>query len=207
MSGIQEVEGLRSMQDRNIHDIRHQLCKVEFSLSIIEAKCLICAKHSARHKRQMMKQSQSLSHFHHYPQANWALLVLIPGWVGLCTFQDPVGLSNELSYEVGSFSCHFNPHRFLHSEVLRLYFPTLEPGVVQSVLIPSCSSQFICTQMWDCQLPPCHMSSPPWLPISAPPSSLNECFFFNSLVVRLPYSLIFWQFWMVFKLVVFLLLV
>ena len=32
------------------------------------------------------------------------------------------------------------------------------------------------------------------LPISAPPTSLNECFF-NSLVVGLPYNLIFWQFW------------
>ena len=47
------------------------------------------------------------------------------------------------------------------------------------------------------------------LPVSAPPTSLDECFFFNSLVVRLPCSLIFWQFWLfsVFKLVVILLLV
>ena len=28
----------------------------------------------------------AFSHFPHYPQANWALLVLILGWVGLCTF-------------------------------------------------------------------------------------------------------------------------
>ena len=33
-----------------------------------------------------------------------------------------------------------------------------------------------------------------WLPISAPPTSLDECFFFNSLVVGLLYSSIFWQF-------------
>ena len=41
-----------------------------------------------------------------------------------------------------------------------------------------------------------------WLPISAPPTGLDECFFFNSLVVGLPYSLIFCQFWLfyVFKL-------
>ena len=40
------------------------------------------------------------------------------------------------------------------------------------------------------------------LPISAPPTSLDECFFFNSLVVGLPYSLIFCQFllFFVFKL-------
>ena len=47
-----------------------------------------------------------------------------------------------------------------------------------------------------------------WLPISAPPTSLDECFF-NSLVPRLPCSLIFWQFWLFiyFKLVVILLLI
>ena len=47
------------------------------------------------------------------------------------------------------------------------------------------------------------------LPISAPPTGLDECFFFNSLVVGLPYSLIFCQFWLLFvlKFVVVLLLV
>ena len=47
------------------------------------------------------------------------------------------------------------------------------------------------------------------LPVSAPPASLDECFFFNSLVVGLPYSSIFCQFWLVFvfKFVVVLLLV
>ena len=56
---------------------------------------------------------------------------------------------------------------------------------------------------------PCLVSSPPQLPISTPPTSLDECFFFNSLVVRLPCSSIFWQFWLfiVFKLVVILFLV
>ena len=56
---------------------------------------------------------------------------------------------------------------------------------------------------------PCLVSSPPQLPISTPPTSLDECFFFNSLVVRLPCSSIFWQFWLfiVFKLVVIFLLV
>ena len=40
------------------------------------------------------------------------------------------------------------------------------------------------------------------LPISALPTVLDECFFFNCLVVRLPYSSIFCQFWLflVFKL-------
>ena len=45
--------------------------------------------------------------------------------------------------------------------------------------------------------------------ISAPYTSLDECVFFNSLVVGPSYSSIFWQFWLyfVFKFVIFLLLV
>ena len=51
-------------------------------------------------------------------------------------------------------------------------------------------------------------SSPPQLPVFAPPTSLDECFFFNFLVVGLPYSFIFWQLWLffVFKFVVVVLL-
>ena len=76
-------------------------------------------------------------------------------------------LSNELSYDAGSFSCHRNPHRFFQSEVLRLYFPALVPWVVQSASLSSCSSWFILTQMWDhllYQLPP------------HPPQSSSHCF-------------------------------
>ena len=90
-------------------------------------------------------------------------------------------------------------------------FPCWNPGL-QSVLLPGCSSPFIHMQMWGhlvCQLPPCHASSPSQLQVSTPSTSLNECFFFNSLVVGLPYSSTFWQIWLfiVFKFVVFLLLV
>ena len=48
------------------------------------------------------------------------------------------------------------------------------------------------------QLPPCHESSLPRLPVSAPLTCLDECFFFFSLVVGLLYSSIFCQFWLVF---------
>ena len=120
-----------------------------------------------------------------------------------------MGLSKELSCEAESF-CHCcNSHRCFQSEVLKLYFPALEPWVVQFVSLPSCSYQFICTRMWDCQPLPCHVSFLPWLSFSTPPTSLDDCFFFNSLVVRLPYTSIFWQFWLgffVFKFVVLLLL-
>ena len=45
----------------------------------------------------------------------------------------------------------------------------------------------------------------PGLPVSAPPTGLDECFFFISLFVGLPHSLIFCQFWLffVFKLLSF----
>ena len=41
---------------------------------------------------------------------------------------------------------------------------------------------------------PCCKSSLPWLPVSTPPTGLDECVFFISLVVALPYSSIFCQF-------------
>ena len=66
---------------------------------------------------------------------------------GFVYFQDPVGLSKELSCEARYLSCHHNPHRFLQSEVLRFYFPALEPWVVWSILLPTCISQFILMQM------------------------------------------------------------
>ena len=74
-----------------------------------------------------------------------------------------MGLSNELFCEGGSFSLRLNPHSILRSEVVRLYFLVLETWLVWSVSFPSCSSRFICTQVWDCplyQAPPCHKSSP-----------------------------------------------
>ena len=132
-----------------------------------------------------------------------------------------MGISNELSCEVGTFSCCCNPHRFFQSEVLRLYFTLVEPWVAQYVWLPSYSSWFICMQMWGGRSTSHHLTCPSpsaadwlgvlsiWLPISAPPTGLDECFFFNSLVVGLQYSSIFWQFWifLVFIFVVVLLLV
>ena len=89
---------------------------------------------------------------------------------------------------------------------LRLSFPALEPLIAWSVLRPLLSSWFICVRMWGrsvCpphwvhQPLPCCESSPTWLPVSAPPTSIDECFFI-SLVFRLPYSSIFCQFWLFF---------
>ena len=58
---------------------------------------------------------------------------------------------------------------------------------------------------WVRQPPPCCEFSSPLLLVSAPPTGLHECFFFISLVVRLPCSSIISQFWLffVFKLLSF----
>ena len=90
----------------------------------------------------------------------------------MCTFWDPVGLSNKLSCEAGSFSqCH-NPHGFFQSEFLRLYFPAKKPWVVWSVSLPSCSSWFIHTQMWDHLVTSRHCSAYPLCPSCLSPPLL-----------------------------------
>ena len=91
---------------------------------------------------------------------------------------------------------------------LRLYFPRLELWVAQSVtgstsccLAASCSLAHPAPQSTTSLGPSAAallrvLSA--WLPVSAPPTGLDECFFFNSLVVGLPYSSIFCQFWLFF---------
>ena len=110
--------------------------------------CDTVATYSAteRAEREQWHLLHSVPYFSHslcYPQSNWALLVLIPEWMGSCMFWDPVGLSNKLSCEAGSFSHCCNTHRFFQSKALRLYFSKLEPWVVQSVSLLSCSFWFI----------------------------------------------------------------
>ena len=115
-----------------------------------------------------------------------------------------MGLSNEVSCEAGSFSHHHNPDWFLQSEAL---FP--------------CAGTLSCTVCLSPQLfllvHPHTIMGPPGPPTTAlpqvlstltahlhHPTSLDECFFFSSLVLGLPYSSDFWHFWLffVFKLVV-----
>ena len=98
---------------------------------------------SEREKCGLLSSLLAFNHFFRCPQANWALLVLIAGWVGLCTFQDPMGSSNGLSYETRNSSCCCNLHRFL--QVLRLYFPGLcnvshSPVVPPSLSLHECAT-------------------------------------------------------------------
>ena len=91
---------------------------------------------------------------------------------------------------------------------LRLYFPVLELWIAQSV---TQSTSYCLTGQLQLCLP--HSTSttslvPPaatlprvlsaLLPVSAPSTVLDECVFFISLVVRLPYSSISCQFWLIF---------
>ena len=133
-----------------------------------------------------------------------------------------MGLSNKLSCKVGSFSHHPNPHRFLRPEVFEAFFShagtlgcmiCLTPQMFLPVYLHSNVGPYsmpaaaLPTQVL--QPPLCWESSLPQLPICTPPTRLDDCFFFNSLVVWLPYSSIFWQLWLFFsfKFVVILLLV
>ena len=105
---------------------------------------------------------------------------------------------------LGVFPATAPPTDFYSQRLWGFGFPMLEPWVAPPLLLPSHFSQLILMRMWDipvCQLPDCHVSSPPRLPISASPTSLDEHFFFKSLVVRLPYSSIFWQFCFFFFLI------
>ena len=83
-----------------------------------------------------------------YPQSNWAPLVLVPQWVGLCMPQAPVGLSNDLSCEAGSLSL-LPPQPPLAFSIrgLRLYFPALEPWVARSALLPAVCLVYLCANV------------------------------------------------------------
>ena len=122
----------------------------------------------------MLSSQLALSHFLHYPQANWALLVLIPWVPGFVYILGPVGLSKELSCEAGSFSHHCNPHRFFQSEVLRLlllcagalgcvvcFAPQFLPADLYAKVGPPCLPGAATAPALVLQPPPCHESSPP----------------------------------------------
>ena len=67
------------------------------------AVMLYMGEGSKREQWRLLCSLQGFSQVLCYPQAKWALL-------GLCMFWDPMGLSNQLSYEAGSFSrCCLNP--------------------------------------------------------------------------------------------------
>ena len=167
---------------------------------------------SKREQCCLLRSLPVFSHFLRYLQANWALLVLFPKWVGLCRFYEAVGLSNELSCEAGSFSCCcLNLPRCFQPEIWGVISPNWNPGLrglFRSPVVPPGLSAHECeTAQFAIR---CLTESTSWgLAFPSPPPCLDEWFFVNSLVVGFPDSLIFCQFWLffVFKFVIGLLLV
>ena len=122
-----------------------------------------------------------------------------------------MGLSNKLSCEAGSFSCCCPIPMGVFSERFEALFPCAgalgckvcfaPPPFLPVYLCANAGLQGLLAASWPApfhNLPPCRESSPPWLPVSSPPTGLGECFFFISLVVGLPYGSMFCQFWLVF---------
>ena len=112
-----------------------------------------------------------------------------------------MGLSNDLSREAGSLSCCCPTPRAFSIRGLRLYFPELEPWVAQSASLPAVRPVYLCANVGpqgllvlglpalfvphSASLGPATatrvLSTP--VPISAPPTSLDECLFSISLVL------------------------
>ena len=120
------------------------------------------------------------SHFPCYPQSNWPILMLIPRWVGLCTSRTP-----WISPMNSPVRRAVSPATATPTGVVGGFeasFPCTGALDCRSLLLPSCSSWFIRTRMWDGpllqlpphlvhQLPPCQESSPPSCPSPPLPQS------------------------------------
>ena len=146
----------------------------------------------------MLSSLPAFSHFLHYPQVNWALLVLIPVWMGLCTLWDPVGLSNKFCREAGSFSCcRLNPQGVFNGRFDALFPHTgalVLRGLFCSPFVPPGLSACKCGTTWSssCCLAPSPLCSgcpsPPLLPVWINVSSLTP-WLLEFYTVRF-----FWQF-------------
>ena len=163
----------------------------------------------------------AFSHFLHYAQANWALLVLIFQVGGFVYILGPCGSLQWTLLWVWEFLPLPHPPQVFSVRgfwgfISQCWNPEL-PCLSCSPVVPPSLSSCKCgaTRSASCHLTHC---SPPAAPLPRVlftpathllPTSLDKWFFFNSLVVRLLYSSIFWQFWLffVFKFVVVLVLV
>ena len=137
------------------------------------------------------------------------------GWVCV-PFKSVMGPLSRVFWKSGSFFHCPHPHWFLHPEVMGIYSPHagtlscviwLGAGIAHSQGITSIFylPHVNVGALMPILPPPLHttphlLAFPPYLHVSTPPPHLDECGFFKSLVVGLPYSSIFWQFWMLFVL-------
>ena len=132
----------------------------------------------------------------------------IPEGVCLHKFLSPCGPFKRSLLKIQQFIPPPQAHCFLQPEVMGIYL--LGAGILGCVVWPGAGilrypSQFSSTSC-ECETTHSvaslgHMASPRLLapsPGVRPSYRLDECFFFISLVVRLPYSSIFCQFWLCF---------
>ena len=122
------------------------------------------------------------------------------GWVCVCS--RPLWVSPTSSpVSLGVSSAATSTPKGFSISGLRLYFPVLEPwGCTVCFALPLFLLVYLCANVGLQGLP---VTILPWvlsaqLRVSTPPTGLDECVFFNSLVVGLPYNLIFCQFWLFF---------
>ena len=106
------------------------------------------------------------------------------GWVGLCTFWDPVGLSKELSCEAGSFShCCLN-HQWVFNQWVEALFPHTGAlglrGLFWSPFVPPGLSERECGTAQSVSLclmgsTSCSLPAPVFQPLPCPESSPHSC--------------------------------
>ena len=125
-----------------------------------------------------------------------------PEGVSLCKSQVHCGPFQGRHLRILQFLLPPQPHHgFLQPEVMGAHLPdagTLGRVVWCGAGIPH--SRFLSTTHGcgiACSTSPC-LSTP--FHVSASPTRQDECGFLNSLDVGLPYSSIFWQFWVIFAL-------
>ena len=135
------------------------------------------------------------------PASKWHPSSCWPGadsWVGelvyILGFHGPL---KQILLRLEVSSAAPTPTGFYSLRLWGFIFSTLEPWVVitHPPVVPP--DFYLHTNVGPPSLSAAtsHLSSLPQLPLSAPPTGMDECFFLNSSVVGLPYSSIFWQFW------------
>ena len=169
------------------------------------------------------------NHIPHFPKMSsillFAALLLIPRVSGFADVLGPWWPFKQTLLRDQQFLLLYQPPLIYSQRLCSFILPLPEPWAVPSglglgLLFPQLFLLVLihCTLMWDhqvhvLQLPRCHLHhrlTTLHCVLSTPPICVDECFFFKSLVVRLPYSLIFWQLWLVlyfFRSVVILLMV
>ena len=132
----------------------------------------------------------------------WVCVLSRTSWVSPGNSPVRLGLSPTTSTPTRVFNQRFEPFSPLHWNPglcglsrFPVVPPSLSAGKCGTAYSTSCHLSQSASYRLTCSTSFCLVVSPlcPAAP-SAPPTGLAECFFFNSLVVRLPYSSISWQF-------------